>query len=205
MSIQAVIFDLGGVLLRTEDRSTRHKLAERFGISYAELEELVFFSTTGKLASVGRVSSQQHWQTVAEELGISSQEIENFQKEYFEGDRLDMEMIDFIRSLRKEYRTALLTNAWDNLRSWLEELGVSDAFDHLIISAELGLAKPDPRLYNLALEQIGVKAEQAILVDDFIENVEGARSVGMQAILFKNPSQARKELAALLGVDKDQG
>jgi epoxide hydrolase-like predicted phosphatase len=68
----------------------------------------------------------------------------------------------------------------------------------LIISAEVGLAKPDPRIYQLALEKLGVQAGDSIFLDDFKENVEAARAVGMLAIHFVDPQTAIAELNALL-------
>ena len=73
-----------------------------------------------------------------------------------------------------------------------------DAFDHLIISAEVGVVKPKAEIYLLALEQLKVSPSEAVFVDDFIENVEGARAVGMSAIHFKEPEQAIAQIQKLL-------
>ena len=62
----------------------------------------------------------------------------------------------------------------------------------------VGLAKPDPRIYRLALERLRVAPEQAVFIDDVAANVEGARQVGMHAIRFQSPAQTRQELASLL-------
>jgi putative hydrolase of the HAD superfamily len=68
----------------------------------------------------------------------------------------------------------------------------------MIISAEVGLGKPDPRIYHLAVEQLGVKAEQAVFLDDMQRNIVGAKQVGMLGIHFRNPQQVRFELEQLL-------
>jgi HAD superfamily hydrolase (TIGR01509 family) len=68
----------------------------------------------------------------------------------------------------------------------------------VIISAEVGLAKPDPRIYQLALERLGVDPPEAVFVDDFLRNVEAARAAGLHAVHFKGPEQARAELEQLL-------
>ena len=67
-------------------------------------------------------------------------------------------------------------------------------FDVTIFSAEVGLVKPDARIYRLTLEKLGVEPEEAVFVDDFIENVEGAQAVGMKAIHFKSSQQAQQAL-----------
>jgi putative hydrolase of the HAD superfamily len=107
--------------------------------------------------------------------------------------------VDFLRSLRPRYKTALLSNAWGNLREVLDrEWHVLDAFDQVIISAEVGLMKPDERIFSLALERLGVTPGEAVFVDDFAHNVEAARLVGLHAIHFRNAEQARAEVEQLL-------
>ena len=95
--------------------------------------------------------------------------------------------------------TGLLSNAWDDLRSILiNRWRIEDAFHDVIISAEVGLAKPNPDIYRLALERLQVTPFEAVFVDDFIENIQSAREVGMHAIHFRNSEQARDELLQLL-------
>jgi putative hydrolase of the HAD superfamily len=79
-----------------------------------------------------------------------------------------------------------------------ERWKIADAFDELIISAEVGIAKPDPRIYHLALERLGVAAGEAVFVDDFLENIDAAQALGLHTVHFRNPDQARTELDHLL-------
>lgn len=199
MSIEAVIFDLGGVLVRTEDRQPRAALAARLGMSYQELDDLVFLSPTGYEATLGKLSTLDHWRSVLASLGLEESKLQEVQAGFWGGDRLDRELIDLLRSLRGRYRTALLSNAWDDLRQVLtERWGISDAFDEVIISAEVGLAKPDPRIYHLTAQRLGVEPQQAVFVDDMPRNVQAAREQGMHAIQFIDSAQTRRDLAALL-------
>jgi len=199
MDIQAAIFDLGGVLLRTEDRSPRTELARRFNMTFEEIEKLVFYSASGKLAAMGKISAHVHWEEVCKVLKIPFTQMAEIQRDFFGGDRVDRELITYIRSLRPRRRTAMLSNAWDDLRQWLEaEWKIADAFDEIIISAEIGLAKPDPRIYRLALERLEVDPANAVFVDDFQENVDGALALGIHGILFKTPYQVMADLSHLL-------
>ncbi len=199
MTIEAVIFDLGGVLVRTEDRQPRAALAARLGMSYQELDDLVFLSPTGYEATLGKLSTLDHWRSVLASLGLEESKLQEVQAGFWGGDRLDRELIDLLRSLRGRYRTALLSNAWDDLRQVLtERWGISDAFDELIISAEVGLAKPDPRIYHLTAQRLGVEPQQAVFVDDMPRNVQAAREQGMHAIQFVDSAQTRRDLATLL-------
>jgi HAD superfamily hydrolase (TIGR01509 family) len=94
----------------------------------------------------------------------------------------------------------LISNAWSGLRDYIVQQKFEDAFDGLVISAEVGVMKPKAEVYLLALEQLGVSPGEAVFVDDFIENVEGARSVGMSAIHFRDPESALAELRSLLKI-----
>lgn len=199
MAIQAVIFDLGGVIVRTEDHRPRAELAADYDFSYSEIARLVFDSPTAGRATLGQIESSAHWKAVGDNLGLSAQEANRFQARFFAGDRLDEELVNEIRALRSQYQTALLSNAWDNLRHLLEvEWKIADAFDFLFISAELGIAKPHPDIYQHVLSEMAVEPDQVVFVDDFIENIQTARQVGIHGIHFQSPDQARRELKALL-------
>jgi epoxide hydrolase-like predicted phosphatase len=202
--IRAVIFDMGGVLVRTEDPGPRGRLAERLQLSPAELSALVFDSDSSVQATVGKITAQAHWEAVRQALKLSAEEFPSVPEYFWGGDRLDTGLVDYLRALRPRYRTALLSNAWDDLRAYLVDLWkIVDAFDELIISAEVGLAKPDPQIYRLAVERLGVAPEEAVFVDDFPANVEGARAAGLYAIQFRNREQALADLEALLSSSED--
>jgi len=199
VKIRAVFFDLGGVLLRTEDRAPREQLAARLGMTYGQLSELIFNSETARLATLGKINAEAHWEQVRQTLGLEPAVFLEARQAFWDGDRLDLHLIQYIRTLRASRKTAMLSNAWDDLRSYIEnEWKFADAFDEMIISAEVGLAKPDPRIYQYAADQLGCQPQACVFVDDFIENVDGALSIGMQAIHFKNSSTALEELEGLL-------
>ncbi len=199
MPIKAVIFDLGGVLVRTEDQAPRHALAEHLGIPRGQMYFLVFDSPSAQQASRGELTVSQHWEAVRQALGLPEAEIDRFSQEFWAGDRLDAELVAYIRSLRPRYRTALLSNAWDDLRGYLTgRWGIADAFNELVISAEVGVTKPDPRIYHLALERLGVQPGEAVFVDDFKENIEAARALGIHTVHFQSRPQALAELEGIL-------
>jgi glucose-1-phosphatase len=199
MAIRAVIFDMGGVLLRTEDKGPRERMAARMGLTYETLSRHIFDSETALLATVGKVTSQDHWKAVQAALRLQDEELLRLKDEFWEGDRLDLTLIDYIRSLRSRYKTGLLSNAWDELRLLLQtRYKIMDAFDDVVISAEVGAAKPDHRIYEIALGRLKVKPEETVFVDDFLENIESARQLGMHTVHFRSSVQAKAELEALL-------
>ncbi len=110
--------------------------------------------------------------------------------------------MDFIQGLRGEYKTVLLSNAWDNLRKLLEGLWKIDGvFDEIFISAEMGFAKPDPAIYKIVIDSLGQDPSELIFVDDFIENIKAAREASINAIHFRNREQALADLADYLDLE----
>jgi putative hydrolase of the HAD superfamily len=199
MSIRAVIFDFGGVLVRTEDRTPRTQLAARLGLTYDELSALVFDSESAFQAMKGEITAVEHWEEVRRVLNISINEFSQIPLEFWAGDTLDEDLIIYLRNLRPDCKTALLSNAWDNLRQQIEEIWkIDDAFDHILISAEVGMIKPDRPIFERLLSDLGVKPAEAVFVDDFPQNVAAAKEVGLEAIHFRGPNQALDALQKLL-------
>ncbi len=199
MSIQAVIWDLGGVLLRTEDRAPRAQAAARLGLTYEQLDDLVFDNDLGRRAQLGEIRTQDLWEQVGRKLNLSPDELPWLADAFFAGDRLDTDLLDFVRSLRPRYKTGVISNAWDDLiRFMTERWQMADAFDHIIGSADVGLMKPDPRIFRLSLRGLGVEPQEAVFIDDNQANVEGARAAGLHAIRFQSREQVLTDLRKLL-------
>ena len=198
MSIRAVFIDFGGVIMRTEDKGPRARLAERLGMTSRDLEKIFFESESSQRASTGEIPEETHWQTVSKTLGVSRPEAEKITAEFFSGDRADTTLLDFLRSLRPERKVGLISNAWSGLRAFITSQKFDDVFDEMIISAEVGLVKPDARIYRLALHKLDVQPEELVFLDDVLVNVEAARSIGMSAIQFTQPEKALEELKQFL-------
>ncbi len=197
--IRAVIFDMGGVLVRTGNHTPRAELARRFGLTYEQIDELVFNSQTAFQAAIGDLDVDRHWESVCSSLGAPLSEMPAIREAFWGGDHIDAVLVDYIRSLRPRYKTALLSNAWNDARRTAQEKWkILDAFDVILFSAEVHLMKPDARIYQMAIKALEVAPQEAVFVDDFPENVEAARLAGLQAIRFDNTQQAIEELKQLL-------
>ncbi|HSD83197.1 MAG TPA: HAD family phosphatase, partial [Anaerolineae bacterium] len=198
---KALISDLGGVLLRTRTDGSRRALEQRLGLAPHTLEARVFDSEASLQAQRGEVSEEMMWRALERELdlprlGLTARE---FQDKFFEEDFVDEELVNLIRSVRPGVKTGLISNAWDGLREILHtRVPVIDAFDVIVISAEEKIAKPDPRLYLLTLERLGVQADEAIFLDDVSENVFAAQTLGLIGIHFHSSEQAQRDVRALL-------
>ena len=150
--IKAVIFDVGGVLLRTEDHSPRQKWESKLGLPKGGAEALVFNSNMGQKAQRGEISESGLWLWIGTYLKLSSEELSAFHKEFWAGDVMDMELVNFIYLLKNDYQTAVISNYADNLRPELTyKYNIADAFDEIIISAEEQVMKPNPAIFNKAL------------------------------------------------------
>ena len=202
MSIRAVFFDLGGVIVRTEYQAPRQQLAERLGMEYDDLSKIVFDSETGLQASLGAITALQHWESVMKRLKRPYEEMTAIRDEFFAGDIVDRDILQFLRSLHGKYVTGLISNAWSDLRNYLVREKMDDAFDHIIISAEVGVAKPEPKIFKIALEKAGVKPNEAVFVDDFYANIEGCEKVGMKGIHFKDAQTTLEQLKLLLSTEQ---
>jgi epoxide hydrolase-like predicted phosphatase len=202
VTIRAVFFDFGGVLVRTEFQAPRQHLSERLGLEYDDVVRIVFESETAGQASIGAITEDQHWEAVMRRLHLPLSETAAIRDEFFAGDVIDRELLDGLRDLKKTYKVGLISNAWSGLRPWIVSRKFDDAFDLMVISAEVGVAKPDARIYQYALEQFAVAPGESVFVDDFPVNVDGARQAGMHAILFTAPEPALTQLDKLLALHR---
>lgn len=197
--IKAVVFDLGGVLVRTLDYAGRRKWEARLGLGERGADKLVFDNEVSTRATVGQADMRAIWEYVAREHALDEAALAEFERDFWAGDVLDTELVALIQGLRARYKTGLLSNAWDTLRPLLASrfAPLDQVFDLIMISCEEGLAKPDAELYRRLVARLGLAAEEVVFVDDFERNVLGARAVGLQAIQYKHNAQLLAALRAL--------
>ena len=200
MAIRAIFFDFGGVIMRTEYQSPRQKLAERFNMDYDEIDKAVFGSDSARRASLGEITEEKHWAEIAKRFKQPASEMQAFRDMFFGGDVIDRSLVETIRSLRGNFHTGLISNAWSGLRDFITKENVIDVFETVVISAEVGVVKPSAGIYELALKQANVKADEAVFVDDMPVNIEACEKVGMRGILFNDPQESLKRLNQLLKI-----
>lgn len=200
--LKAVIFDMGGVLLRTEDPLPRRRWEEQLGLVAGELAELFFNSEQGLAAQRGEVDEESHWTWFGKRLGLSEEALGQCRHDFYAGDKLDQNLLHFVRTLRPRYQTALLSNAMSGLRRMLTNLfPMMDAFDLIVVSAEERITKPDPRIFYRTLERLGCKPQEVLFIDDFAHNIAGARAVGMHTIHFTPDSDLPAQLHLDFGLE----
>ena len=186
--VKAVVLDIGGVLMRTEDRSGRRLLEERYQLPANSVDWLVFDSEAAAASTVGQVKAEAAWQAVQDKLNLSADELAEFIELFWSGDVFDQAAFDYLSSLRPDYLTGILSNAWEGAREgFVRRRGMiqGETVDQILISSELGVRKPDPAIYQVLRDTLGVRYDEILFVDDFIQNVTGAQALGIQALHYQ--------------------
>ena len=118
---------------------------------------------------------------------------------------LEEDMLFAVAAIKKAgFRTALLSNSWGS--SLYPRSRLVDLFDEVVISGEVGMRKPDPRIFALALERIQVAPQRSVFVDDHPGHLAAAHELGLMTLLHRSPQQTIEELEELLGVNlRDEG
>jgi epoxide hydrolase-like predicted phosphatase len=184
MTIKAVIFDLAGVVLFPIRGTFNSLLAERLVVTVEGVNR-VMNDPINYLWDINEVSDEEFYDHLLTELGQPLEKKAIIRKFVIDDFYIDQEMLTLIRELRKTCTTALLTNFPAHIHDFMKRSWhVGGAFDHIIVSADVKLIKPDPRIYQLTLDRIGCQAHEAVFIDDRKNNVEAAVAMGFKGILF---------------------
>ncbi|HKG38531.1 MAG TPA: HAD family phosphatase [Conexibacter sp.] len=208
--IEAIVSDFGGVLTTPlldafVGLQARHGIPpETFGAALVRAAadnggaNPLFELETGRLTEV--LFLEQLGAALRAELGRDV-DLARFGETFFEHLRPNDELFTFMRTLHERgYRMAILTNnvrEWEPL--WRSMLPIDELFELVVDSGFEGVRKPDPRIYEVTLERLGVAAEATLFVDDMEVNCEAARALGMQAVWFRSNAQAIGEIEQTLG------
>ncbi|MDQ3936201.1 MAG: HAD family phosphatase [Actinomycetota bacterium] len=131
-------------------------------------------------------------------LGV--RETDGMVQRLFAGVGPDEAMIGAVRRARESgVPTGLISNSWGGTS--YDKVVIDELFDAVVISGDVGLHKPEPEIFHLGAERLGVPPEECVFVDDLRENCEGAEAVGMTAILHRGADSTLPELERLLGLE----
>ena len=110
--------------------------------------------------------------------------------------RVNWEVIDIVKDLRKNgYKVVMFSNATSSiLRDYMASFGILDEFDRIFISSEMKLIKPEPESFKYVLSEMGVRAKNAMMIDDRERNIAAAEAMGMECILFADAPTLREKL-----------
>lgn len=188
--IRAVIFDCFGVLVTDALQAICDEVRARDPAAADQIRGIV------QLANRGIADPETSSRQVAAILGTT---YEGYRQQISEGEIKNAQLLTYVGELRRTYKTALLSNIGKGslLRRFTED-ELAQYFDTVVASGEVGFAKPEPEIYEIAADRLGVRFDECVFTDDREEFCEAARAVGMQAILYENFSQFRPALEALL-------
>jgi glucose-1-phosphatase len=199
MTIRGIVFDIGGVLEITPDLGVTTMWEQRLQLAPGRLDERL--RSVWIAGSLGSILGSEVHQSIREIMGMSEAQVNAFMediwKEYL--GTLNTDLVEYFRSLRPKYQTAILSNSFIGAREREQEIYHFDEIcDFIIYSHEVGIAKPDLRIYDLTCERLGLSPKEVILLDDYQESIEAAHEFGIHGILFQNNAQAIADIQACI-------
>ncbi len=197
MPLRAVIFDYGLVLSAPADPAAHARLIEISGLS-PEIFETHYWKYRLDYDQ-GTLNGRSYWQTLARDTGLSltPEQIDALiEQDVRMWTSVDPVMLAWVARIQASgMKTAVLSNMGEDVLAYMRKnFRWLDGFHHLTWSCELNLIKPLPAIYLHTLEKLNVQPEEALFLDDRIENVEGARQAGLHALLFRTPTLLQADL-----------
>lgn len=195
---EAVIWDFGRVISAPKPPATFCRYEEELGLAPGFLNRIMFGSPAWQETLVGRRTLDDYWQAIGPMLGLQTAgEIDAFRRRYFGDEAPNAGVLDLIRQLHGRYKLAVLSNAPPRLSVWLSGWDLLDLFDVVVCSGDVGVAKPDPAIFRIALERLAVEPQAAVFIDDTLGHVEAARALGLYGLHFTGPEALAGELKTL--------
>jgi epoxide hydrolase-like predicted phosphatase len=199
MTIRAVVFDIGGVLVDAPPMDFDVHWAPRIGLTLEEFEARA--DPIWRDGSIGAASLIQVHERLARALAVKMSTVEEMMEDMWVRylGTLNADVFSYARGLRPRYRTGIISNSFVGARERERDAyGFEDLVDDIVYSHEVGLAKPDPLIYALACQRLEVEPDEVVFVDDKPDAVEGAQAYGMHAVLMRDGPQAIGDVEALL-------
>lgn len=193
---KAITFDFGGVIAAPNKQVMIDFVSSAFGMSK---EEAITILKAYRNSKLHHMSDDEFWQTYADEYALTLPE--NWINKWHQAIMKSMQdvpgMIELVKSLQAQgYMTPMLSNISKQYAAIINDIGYYDLFHPVLLSYQLGIEKPDLRIYKILLLAVNLPAEQVIFIDDLLENVEAAKALGIDAIQFFSTEQLIQELGS---------
>jgi HAD superfamily hydrolase (TIGR01509 family) len=209
LKIRGIIFDLGGVAVEWSNSVTYNYVEQKYGIPSAEFRREA--EKGMPRVQTGEESEERWMRKTFQRFGPVPEGAGEVWGTTFEVAHYNEEMIRLVKRLRRRgYRVAALSNLEPSRARWLRGYGIDELFDVVVFSCEVGERKPDLKVgkpsdlavYRLTLSRLGLKAKECIFIDDNVNCVAAAESMGLKSIIFKNTAQVEVDLREM-GVEPD--
>lgn len=202
--IRAIIIDFGRVISAQKPPSLFRRYEEDLGLPPDTINTIMFDSQAWQDALLGRKTTEEFWHTIGPELGLNSSDAINaFHRRYHSDEAINPGVVDLLRQLHGRFKMAILSNSPPGLDQWLVDWEIHDLFESIFCSGDEGLAKPDPAAFQMILQRLDVKPEEAIFIDDTIDHVLVAQRLGLGGILFSTAEELPRQLEDILAGEKD--
>jgi epoxide hydrolase-like predicted phosphatase len=193
--IKNVIFDAGRVLVTDVPlKKIAEELSEQSSLSQAEIHSYLYPNQHWTKLTLGRLSEDKYWEHFLEASKVEIDK-EALKEKVRNALRPIADNVKLIPLLKDRYRLAILSNHAKEWSQFMrEEFDFFRHFQHIIFSCDVGLRKPDPKIYQLILEKLGSQPGECLFVDDKRRNTKGAEEIGMKTITLEDTSALRREL-----------
>jgi len=196
--IQVIILDFGGVLgpEANDFKNTYHKISELSGLTPQELLEIFTFHWT-KL-KVGQESMKDFWKKISLK-SRKKVDPEKLRWTYNNNLFVNRDILKLIKKLKKKYKVVQLANdSDDDYLMKVKKLKLNKYFDKIYSSSNLGIAKPDREIFMYVLNDLRIKSQEVVFIDNQEKNYKVAKSLDINAILFTNPDSLKRDLDKIL-------
>lgn len=175
---KAILIDLGGVLIPDYLPAAAAEWSTRLRASEQSFLDALFGGNDDQVL-IGRVSESSWWRIVADRLQASPDLLAELQRDLASREVWDGALVALLRRLRGRARTAIVSNTWPRMRARMSQAGLLDIVDEVVLSCEVGYAKPDARIYAFALQRLTADPGNVLFIDDTPGHVAAAESLGM--------------------------
>jgi len=181
--IRGLVVDFGGVVILPHNSPARQMWPGRIGRHNDEFERWLWQTPEATRALRGELAPDEFWEGIGSQLGLWPAESRARAADYRKGDQVNEPLMALVRAAKgKGLRVRLLSNAYTGLASCLRDRQLDGLFDVQVIPALVGMIKPDPEIYRLTAQRLGIPCSELLFLDDNMDNVVSARQAGLNAL-----------------------
>jgi putative hydrolase of the HAD superfamily len=194
----ALLIDVGGVLVRDYLTAAATTWGDRLGIAPHAFLAALFAGNDDQIL-IGRAGEAAWWRIVAHRLRVDEKLVAAIRADLIARRTWNTALLTELRRIRGRATITIVSNAWPDIRAGLAGAGLLDLADAVVLSCEVGYAKPDPRIFAIALHRVRADPADALFIDDTSAHVDAARSLGMTGHLHTRTRETRTRIEKFVG------
>ncbi|ANZ20171.1 HAD family phosphatase [Streptomyces noursei] len=197
---RAILIDIGGVLVPDHLTAAAIEWSARLGIPPQGFLDALFGGNDDHVL-IGRTSEESWWNVVRDRLGLGPDLISEIRNDLASRETWDGALLEGLRHLRGRVKIAVVSNAWPHMRNRMANAGLLEIVDLVVLSCEIGVAKPDPHIYTAALRGVGARPAEALFIDDTPGHVAAASSLGISGHVHTSTADTLARIQKFLDLD----